>query len=445
MKKDKKIVIVITLLVSIIMTYSVSKIFITKKENKPFPEVKLKEKMKVNNLFAIMIPNENGDGYKEYKSEDNNWPNDDYQFKEAKCIDNNGNLIDNEVSFDNSTKTVILETDKTVSCTIYFDKSLLGILREKDSNKNISTDLQGGMYRYQGTDDVANWICFGTTDNCGTNDNLIDKYMYRIIGITSNGELYLLKETFLKEESTTRFQWHSKSTTSDCKEKSCEWPNVDLFKRLNGNGEKISKTNIFIDSKEYDYLKLEDTMVDGVSQPSDWYKLIEEHNWMYGDTNTEDDSIKYNGDAMYGIETGNAPTTHYVQNLEGSTTVESQEYYWNHSVPAKIGLMYMHDILYAYQGSSINVSNNDKVKKSWIHFQKDGYNSSENSEWLSTLYGVSNATISFVLARFVKFDGFIFSDRLYYEEGVRPVFYLTSDIKISGEGTKEEPFIIEIN
>ena len=57
------------------------------------------EEMKVlsNKSIAIMI--QKGDTYEKYTSEDNTWPGADYVFKEAKCIDNNGAIVENAVTF----------------------------------------------------------------------------------------------------------------------------------------------------------------------------------------------------------------------------------------------------------------------------------------------------------------------------------------------------------
>ena len=205
MKKDKKkIVIIITLLLSIIITYGITKIFTDKKEKPIINEVKKDKRM------AIMV--QSGDGYKEYVSEDDAWPGSEYVFKKAECVDNAGNRVEDIVTFDNETRKATVKSKKTVYCTLYFDekpKVTINILREKDSQGYLSEDLQGGMYRYQASfpecdnesvcedaTKMTNWICFGTTDNCGINEEDIDKYMYRIIGITDEGQLYLIKETF---------------------------------------------------------------------------------------------------------------------------------------------------------------------------------------------------------------------------------------------------------
>ena len=189
---NKEIKYILLMFVILMVLFSFPLIFNNKDIDNTLPEVKLKG-IKSSKSFAIMVQNENS--YEKY--EKNTWPDERYKFKEAKCMDNNGLLVENAVSFDSETKTVILETDKTVVCTLYFDKSIIGKLRENDPNKVLSTEEVGEMYRYQGVgveegiNDTHklvdnNYICFGTNDinkcNCNTEENC-DKYMYRIIGL----------------------------------------------------------------------------------------------------------------------------------------------------------------------------------------------------------------------------------------------------------------------
>ena len=86
------------------------------------------------------------------------------------------------------------------------------------------------------------------------------------------------------------------------------------------------------------------------------------------------------------------------------------------------------------------------VKNSWIHFQKDGYNSSLTYEWLITRYGVYSTSSSDVHARGVPSDGAVGArNSLNCSEGARPTFYLSSKAKIAkGEGTKENPFVLSV-
>ena len=357
-----------------------------------------------------------------------------------------------------------------LKCNVAIVDTTVAQLRYEDTQGYLSEELQGGMYRYQAAPadeneaaQMSNWICFGTKDKeaCTNPETGIDKYMYRIIGITEEGQLYLLKETFVKEGSVTGFSWNDEykidSGVDLCPDGKCpEWNEADLFQRINGtaNGTKAGKgdnddsvddnTDIFVDSSEYDYLKSGDTNSGG--EASDWYNLIADHEWMYGDTN----GFSYNGDTLYNIETGQTETTHYAQNPEGSTTVEEQTYTWSQKVNAKISLMYLHDVAYAYyDGSQENTRGNPgsaaNVKNSWIHFPKDGYNTSPPDEWLSTRWGVTGTSIPYVYARYMDKDGDTLQGFLTHALGVRPVFYLESSTKIaSGGGTKANPYILEI-
>ncbi len=485
MKKisKKELIVIVVFLISLVIIYKLPKLLINKND-KTLPEVKLRN-IKSSKSFAIMI--QNGDGYEEYTSEDNTWPGADYVFKEAKCTDNNGELVDNAITFANGKAT--LTTNQTIYCTLYFDekpKPTIDILRAKDKEvsggvEHLSPEpnLQGGMYRYQGTDNVPNWILFGTREKCEkdeeekctnsklnnmTYDEYVDKYMYRIIGITEEGQMYLLKETFLKEgETANKFAWNTKYLVKDCLGEACEWPNVDLYKRINGtsNGEisgSSGSTNIFVNSSEYDYLKLEDNdEVSGSDDASEWYKLIADHNWMYGDIG---DGYAPNGDVMYGKETGNTTTKRiWPDEKQGQTTCSTdnqctnEPYTWSKSANnVKIGLMYIHDYMYAYANCSSGECSSrgvpgsaENVKNSWIHFQKDGYNTSSTSEWLITRKGALSETNSGVRTWLCLIGGGFTDGTVGVETGVRPVFYLSSKTKIaSGDGTKANPFILSV-
>ncbi len=441
------------------------------KETKELPQVKLKEKEN-NKQFALMIEQTKGEGDYEDGSEEytDAFPTEGYRFNESMsgCIDINGQEIENALEYDYDNYTITVNTNKTAYCYLYYDiyEKTITPLELVASNPQGLTQqpLVGGMHRYQGTDNVANWIIFGTTEKCNkdegekcTNSKLgemtyaeyVDKYMYRIIGITEEGQLYLLKETFLKERSVTGFAWNNKysidsSSSYYCPDGICpEWNEADLFKRINGtsNGTTAgagsssstrSDTDIFVDNEYYDYLKSGDE--NGGEEASEWYNLIDNHDWYYGDTT----STSYNGDTLYNIETGKSETTHYAGTY-GSVT--GQSYTWTNTVNAKISLMYLHDYAYAYPGG--NPNNYTNVANSWIHYEKDGYNTARY-EWLSTRWGIISASNTNVGARNVHHNGNLsYYPYLYNSDlGARPVFYLLSIVSLTGEGTKDSPFII---
>ena len=371
-----------------------------------------------------------------------------------------------------------------LKCSIYVENPKITQLRTKDSQGYLSENLQGGMYRYQAafevgdSSEMTNWILFGTTENCEKDEeekctnitdsdgnnmtyaDYVDKYMYRIIGITEEGQMYLLKETFLKYNSTNSnlLVWNSpENEMFECLGDKCEWANADLFKRLNGTSdggkpenvgtEYVGNTDIFVDGEYYDYLKSGDN-INGTkdNKGSKWYQLIANHNWMYGDTN----ETKYNGNEMYAIETGKTSTKRYWPDEGTQTTCSSsslcteKEYIWSKSTTAKIGLMYMHDVLYAYTGG--NPGDETNVKNSWIHFQKDGYNSTWYNEYFITRRGPESAKYATFLANCVSsvgnFQGCAFDSP---PNTARPTFYLSQNAKIkSGNGTKTNPYILDV-
>ena len=449
---NKKYIIILLMVTMLPLTYGIK--HLSKSKYEELPEVKLNKIVDNDKTMAIMISND-GSNYQEYDSD--TWPDNSYKFKEAKCIDNKGELAEGDITFEDG--KVSLTTDKTIYCTLYFDhKETIEILRENDLNSTLSKEEVGGMYRYQGTEDVPNWICFGTTDNCGVNNDLIDKYMYRIIGITKDGKIKLIKETYIKENNNTLFVKNDKCSIDPtvpyyCDNGECpEWNNSKLFKRLNGisngtitgNGSYSNKadTDIFIDSVQYDYLRSGDN--NGGDTPSIWYNLIDESDWMYGDTIER----KYNGDEMYAIETGQKATTHYVGPKDNIT---EQTYTWTSKITAKIGLQYFHDYLYAIPGG--NPKNKETAKTAWIFLRKDGFNTNPNWEILLTNYGIYKYDGQYVQSlRFGSLNIYLdgnFPQNGYYAldngSGVRPVFYLSSETKLkNNKGTKEEPFIIDI-
>ena len=469
----KKFIIITLMIISLYTIYKLPRLFI-KKGYELFPEVKLKE-IKNSKTFSIMILNEMGDGYVEYK--ENNWPSEEYEFKEAKCTDNNGILVENAITFEK--ETVILETDKTVSCTLYFDKfvplnlkklcedydNMQQCLEQEKENvgkiKALSQELVGGMHRYQGVgnEDYAeganvpfvdnNYICFGTNnkDEC-TSENGTDKYMYQIIGIDDEGKMKLIKAKSVNEDDNNLFIFNYISDPETSDPIDLEWPSTSIFKRLNGisNGEQTGaegNTNIFINSNRYDYL---------ISN-NPWYETIENHKWLFGNIysidNTEiiDDEITYglenNGLILYEIETGLKPT----QTFKYFELSEMIKFLWSedNSIVAKIGLPYLHDINLSLDSTSS------------IYFNQFGgwISSTDYKDFdfeKSGIYEAFTMVCSDCIDRDIVFsnDYDVVTTMLNYNYSselllIYPTFYLNSDIKIiSGIGTTNDPYILKI-
>ena len=317
------------------------------------------------------------------------------------------------------------------------------------------------MYRYQGTSELVNnnYICFGTSDKtiCTSDE---DHYMYRILGITPEGEMKLIKQTPIVEEANTVFSWF-KVTSQDDKgsnlygtaENGLEtWPESILYKRLNGlsngtitgtgqaptkygtNNNINANTNIFVDSytNEYSYMK----------KTGEWYNKISNYDWMYG-SSTE--GFDFNGHEMYKAETGQRETKYnYLVKTKGYY-VEGT-YTWNKEtdkVTAKIGLPYVHDLYLSYYDGSNEDSRGIKTDdKSWFN------SSITRSHTMTSCPYVEGPAFpgGFVAVRSSS-DPYGTCDAMNatsYFQGmdVNPTFYVSNNAEMEGSGLETDPYRI---
>ena len=237
----------------------------------------------------------------------------------------------------------------------------------------MTSDYVAGLKRYQGT--VAdNYICFGTT-NKSTCTGDTDKYMYRIIGIDSNNKMKLVK----KEALNTAYVWNTNKTED------IEWPDSELYTGLNGS-----------------YFLTNTTYV-----PSGWSDRIATVSWKYGDLS-------------------NTSAT--------AAQIAATELGFSDSVSAKVGLLYLHDYIYAVSDRSL----------SWLYLNRiENDNNAPNSayEWTMTRYTyyLMNNQAWRLHTDLLTMETAAVND----PESVRPVFYLTATQRIaSGTGTLSDPFIL---
>ena len=400
---------------------------------KPNKEVQLDNvilKQEVNNkTMAMYVGRDNN--YEEYNG--NSFPK-GYKLNQekSKCIDNNGAEINNALQEENG--SITLTSNKSSYCYLYFDEkeNLSNICNDSTlqdclaTNKEQITTItnlnanQAGLYRYQGTRDIVdnNYICFGTSDK----DTCIkdqDHYMYRILGITDDGKLKLIKNTAIREDNNKYFTWHNSNNSG-------EWNVSDLFKRLNGQHDILS--NIFLESKEYPYLQ-NDTWLSKIEN-SDWYQGFISYYLSDSDANT-----------IYQFESGKKETK-YRELLEDGSTKEVVEKF-SLLKNVKIGIMNMTDYNYANQkdgyncyGAGLNCSQN------WLHV----FSNKKIEEHLMTHYGESRGNYASLLIYYnysVTSDGYIMDGGITDTKIVRPVFYLTNSINLTGLGTIDSPYIIK--
>ena len=109
----------------------------------------------------------------------------------------------------------------------------------------------------------------------------------------------------------------------------------------------------------------------------------------------------------------------------------------------KIGIMYVSDYLMSLGSGALSLTWADysTLKTGWMH-QNNNYTSTDTWEWTLARFGDDNGGFT---AWFVDDDGDVNDGGVDTASAVRPVFYLTSDVKITsdGDGSLENPFIIE--
>ena len=100
----------------------------------------------------------------------------------------------------------------------------------------------------------------------------------------------------------------------------------------------------------------------------------------------------------------------------------------------RIGLMYASDYVNAYQ---------DNSRDNWLFIKNGMSGNRAEYEWTMSRYGYYyDPYISGYDAWSMNDGGKLYTWSMNLSCAVRPVFYLTRDISISGEGTESDPFII---
>ena len=250
---------------------------------------------------------------------------------------------------------------------------------------NYST-VYGNLWRYIGST-ANNYVCFGTTDKstCTSNPGV---YMYRILGIASDGKIKLIKKTAFVLGTSNDYDYTDM------------WPSHGAYSMLNGS--------LFLTNSTY--------------FPSGWADKVATISWKYGTHN----SISYcdkNGQTNFDVENS---FTNYVS--------------------AKIALMYMHDYIWAYSTTGVCGTAQDSCQSSWVFLPNNDSNYSNSSGWSeATMTGADDVSILWYTRKgfyLIHYRGF----KEYpanYTDSYRPVFYLNSNVTWkSGTGTASDPYII---
>ena len=352
------------------------------------------------------------------------WPTEGYKFNSELSRCENGSKI----SWDDTKKAVIVLGNLSDKCYVYFDKLL--VLSEVCGDKTLKdcviaqyTGTQGqnniyyhksslsngagdNSYRYAGaSDQVNNFVCFGSTTNPCPIDNL-----YRIIGVI-DGKVKLIKYDYANRNllgTTGEFSYHN----SPPSKYQGALTDIDIY-HLNSSPStndwsvsQLNKTN------------LNTSFINNIG--TTWASKIITTTWKVG------------GGSWANIGTS-VPKTAYQYEVGSSASSTTYD--------AKIGLMYVSDYYYAAGPSAwtlVGYNSSDSTKDyriaitiNWMYMGFDDWTLTpytDDSEMMFGIHRDGNVTNSFV-----GMDSY----------GVRPVFNLdTSVTYVSGDGTKSLPIII---
>ena len=392
------------------------------------------------NSNAITMMYETEAGSEEYQTTTNtSWPGDGYIFNERLSGCENGGTL----SWNSETNKVIMESNTSDRCYVYFDIKPL-TFAEHIINNIYTADGENGLYyhdgigsytnadqeagdnsyRYSGAD-PNNYVCFGSDAETCPNE-----YLYRIIGVfddNSDGE-YNVK--LIKADYTTGDMLgtdgrdyagnyiedtsYYKGNIDTSAIATYRWNYDTSVSSLGSNNWATSELNkINLNTNYLNYLG------------SSWSPMIEDSKWYLGGF-TRNEYDVFNVKLFYNGERNNAgygsnPTTYGPENANGNST--------------KIGLMYPSDYGYA------------AYPDAWATYIYD-YDSSaiKENNWL--YMGLNEWTITqcssyAYLAYYLYCGGAFFRNNTNEEYAIRPVFYLKPNISyVEGNGTKSNPYRI---
>ncbi len=343
--------------------------------------------------IAIWVQDSEGEEWHEATNRDS-WPSPaTHGFVGAECTDSDGKEIDvyDILHFDLSTYHATIDTKNSIYCTLYFAKGEPALQKLQETGGEVfagggeHTIAVDGMYRYKGTYDKVtnNYICFGTTDKTECLNNT-DIYMYRIIGITSeeraenNGQDIMFHENQLKI---------IKSTPSSEKQ---QWY-IDYLSDIKWDSSS-AKSHV---TSWYN------TNIKGATPNGEyWDSIVTSQKW-------------YNEDQLWTV---------------------SVEPTGSQSVANKVSLMYATDY---YNAGTQNTNN-------WLFIKNEL--SKYLYEWTMSRYGRYDG---YYRAWYVNTSGSLEYYSADWTNGyvnnsyvVRPVFYLQSEINLTGTGKSDDPFRI---
>ncbi len=402
------------------------------------------EEKQDNNLISMLVKQEDGT-YKE--SKENVWNNDKYVFNEKLSGCENGS----QLSFDG--EKVKVTANKSDKCYVYFDYITLCEYIKKLYNKggennlyyhngtikieDIIVDAEDYSYRYSGASDkVNNYVCFGgECSNDSTNENYAN--LYRIIGIfptdgTQNTyQVKIIKADYAtKEELGTNGAYGGSGDVNQGNtyykgDKVSYYPKIGSYywnKEQNNTGNDTNDWN----KSNLNTINLNNNYINFIYAKDDgkWENMVAEHTWI-----TEGNiigNIYGNAKSLYNNEIVNPNV--------GTAIPDAAKIY-----PAKVGLMYASDYVYAAAKTgwtfiATEYSRDDIKTNNWLYMGLNEWTITRRSELKDFVFHLYNN------------GGLGSGDTVHkMHSAVRPCLYLKPEVKIiSGLGTYGNPYILNM-
>ena len=340
-------------------------------------------------------------------SSDTTWPQDGYIFNERLSKCENGGVL----SWDDENKKVLLQTNTSDKCFVYFDKAPNTLASYIINNVYTGVDGDNGLYYHDGIGSYTNadqeagdysyryaganpnnYVCFGSDEELCPEDNL-----YRIIGVFNN-QVKLIKNS---------------SIGSTC------WDGSDCEEYFNSN--EVIATLM---SYNVEFLAVPD--------PSSGF-----NDWNISVINKLLNSTGFFDKFDYSWQEKIVTSLWYIGGTENGDTIvkeffsaERNEDTYN----GKIGLIYVSDYGYA-------------ASPDYWTTQMKSFNTATNNNWMYAggEWTITKSTLWSSQVFWITSSGELECDRnvdsIYTE--IRPVFYLNSDVAyISGSGTQTDPYRI---
>ena len=438
MKKHKKLFITL----GIVLSITIGLMFVMSSKKDDFYKENTETKIvKRGNTISMMLETEAGSGNYEMTTQ-SEWPTDGYTFNSTLSKCENGG----ELSWDDTNKKVYMSGNLSDKCYVYFDKKptlLADYIKSlyagtqgnnniyyhdgsiKDSDGNV-IDAEDNSYRYSGTNnDVNNFVCFDGSD-CNNEKNL-----YRIVGVYENTKVKLLKYEYVTTDEVGKDNNAGTFSKSD-------YPNYDgTLETIPKFSWAASASSTVAMLSNYRVIFTAPTPECDNTKLGDSSLIIDNLNKNY--LNSLDDNIKskiiQNKFKYYVTEVALISFNRAKQ----AYIYEYGSYSYDRYYDEKIGILNSNEYLFSFSKDFwLTKSNNIEGPNSWIFRGIPEYLNSQTSNVILMIGYINN-------------DGSIRVEYSCDEEdpgeltsrAIRPTFYV-QDIKLlSGNGTKQNPYIIE--